>query len=88
MPGKPLSHLATQALVGYAAAEAFNMFRYFINHLLLEGLAEFKTAAAPKSLGAQIFGTLRIARRTLSVIASIPPGLGHRASSQGAANWV
>ena len=52
----------------------------------VEGLAEFKTAAAPQLLGAQILGTLRMHGRALSVIASISPYLAHSASSQGAAN--
>ena len=53
---------------------------------LIEGLAEFETAAAPQRLGAQTLGTLQIFARTLGVSASISPWLARYASSQGAAN--
>ena len=49
------------------------LLRVEVAEQILEGLAEFKTAAAPRSLSAQMLGTLRILGRTLSVIASIPP---------------
>lgn len=53
----------------------------------IEGLAEFKTAAAPRSLSAQILSTLRVLERTLCANASIFPCLTHTVSSRGAANW-
>ena len=49
--------------------------------LVLEGLAEFETAAAPQRLGAQTLGTLQIFARTLGVSASIPPWLARYVSS-------
>ena len=57
------------------------------NIIMYEGLAEFKTAAAPRSLSAQILSTLRVLERTLCASASIFPCLTHTASSRGAANW-
>lgn len=56
------------------------------NAVIIEGLAEFETAAAPQLLGAQTLGTLQMFARTLGVSASIPPWLARHASPQGAAN--
>jgi hypothetical protein len=65
---------------------------YFTLHKLKkfksEGLAEFKTTAAAKSLCAQILGTPWQPERAQSVNASISPCLARSPSSQGAANAV